>query len=359
MYDPLEVATSSRSTSTALQATSPGSLSSELSGKLAQISPLALADMRIIGEAQQYWAPLRRKYNLFVFRGSSEERAGAGTPQLTSGELPISDSKQLQTANATEDNRASVGYDQFAYVDEPFLSWDFSLLSADSRLLGSVNRSWGGLGRELFTDTGAYALRMDAAGLAEEPRHLISKTGQSNPLAYDQASPGMTLDQRAVMLATAVSIDFDYFSRQRSGVAGGFMPLWFPMGTGTAEGAAGAGAAEVGAGAVGGVARGAGVAGTEGAAVGAGTMAGYEAMHRPSSGSGDDASPVSNDPGFGAGQAPPSQDQDPGLGQQQEEVWGEDNSPWNDNTPPPSGDGGEGGGVIESITDAISEWFES
>jgi hypothetical protein len=35
----------------------------------------------------------------------------------------------------------------------------------------------------------------------------------------------MTLDQRAVMLATAVSIDFDYFNRHSS--AGG-MPIWGP-----------------------------------------------------------------------------------------------------------------------------------
>ena len=27
--------------------------------------------MRIIGEAQQQWAPLRRKYNLFLYRGSA------------------------------------------------------------------------------------------------------------------------------------------------------------------------------------------------------------------------------------------------------------------------------------------------
>lgn len=52
--------------------------------------------------------------------------------------------------NASE----NVEFAQFAYVDEPFLSWDFSLKSADDRLIGSVNRNFAGFGREIFTDTG-------------------------------------------------------------------------------------------------------------------------------------------------------------------------------------------------------------
>ena len=293
--------------------------------------------MRVIGEAQQYWHAWRRKYNLFLHRPTQEEPP-PDTLRLAPADLALSNSKQLQVSTNTSDS-TSGQFDQFAYVDEPLLSWDFSLLSVDSKLIGSVNRQIAGFAREIFTDTGVYALRMDAAGVAAEPRHLISKTGQNNPSAYETPTAGMSLDQRAVMLATAVSVDFDYFSRQRSGALGGFMPLWFPMG-GEAAGGAAAGEVEAGAaGAGGGVARGAGGAG-DGAIAGAGTMAGYEAMQRGTHG--DDASPTANGPEYGAGQAPP-----PDSGSQSgqgEDVWGEEYNPWGGDSGKPGGSGAGGGG---------------
>jgi len=106
------------------------------------------------------------------------------------------------------------------------------------QLVGSVNRNFAGFGREIFTDTGVYALRMDAASVAAEPQHLISNTHQKHEyrtpsvkslseevagLGSPAAGRGMTLDERVVMLAAAVSIDFDYFSRHSTG-HGGFMP---------------------------------------------------------------------------------------------------------------------------------------
>ena len=200
------------------------------------------------------------------------------THQISSGNLPLSSSQQLQVSEGTE-GKSSGDFDQFAYADEPFLAWDFSLLSANARKIGSVNRNWGGFGRELFTDTGVYALRMDAAEQEQDKSQINGSTTAVVPHAQ---GIGMTLDQRAVMLATAVSIDFDYFSRH-SGSAGGmgWMPLWFPGAGGeaaaTGEAAEGAGAAEEGS-----IIRDADVSSTdkarEGAAVGAGSMAGYEAM---------------------------------------------------------------------------------
>lgn len=59
---------------------------------------------------------------------------------------------------------------------------------------------------QLFTDTGQYVLRMDAV---------------------EGNSRGLTLDERAVALACAVSIDFDFFSRHSSHGAGGFFPFPF------------------------------------------------------------------------------------------------------------------------------------
>ncbi|KAI8069976.1 Scramblase-domain-containing protein [Gongronella butleri] len=117
----------------------------------------------LIGEVQQRWHLLRRKFDLFI------------------------------------------GKDQFAAIDAPFLSWDFDLQDDTGKPIGNINRNFVGFAREIFTDTGQYVLRMDAV----------------------DTSDGLTLDQRAVMLATAISIDFDYFSRHSSHTHGGFFP--FPM----------------------------------------------------------------------------------------------------------------------------------
>jgi hypothetical protein len=83
---------------------------------------------------------------------------------------------------------------------------------------------------------------MDAASVSAEPSHLISNTHKKHeyhnnndlpPLLPDHglqgigksaADRGMTLDERAIMLAAAVSIDFDYFSRHSSG-HGAFLPF--------------------------------------------------------------------------------------------------------------------------------------
>ncbi|KAE8345957.1 hypothetical protein BDV24DRAFT_90530 [Aspergillus arachidicola] len=275
VYDPLDVARNASSSSTSLQNVQSGSLIQATGYSNARVSSLELDDMRVIGEAQQQWAPLRRKYNLFTYHHSPSRATDMGTvsrPLLQSG---LSDAQQMQLTQTENGGQAMGEFNQFAYVDEPFLSWDFSLRSANDQLIGSVNRNFAGFARELFTDTGVYALRMDSAAFSPE-----QVPAQNNVVT------GMTLDQRAVMLATAVSIDFDYFSRH-SGTGGfGFMPIWIP-GVGGEAAAGGAAAGE--AGAVGEAATGtlgrAGAAGgmAEGAAAGAagaGAIAGYDAMSR-------------------------------------------------------------------------------
>jgi hypothetical protein len=348
VYDAVGQDGGAYTSSATLQGTSAASIVNQTS---ANVSSLALQDMRIIGAAEQEWAPLRRKYNLFLAR-NLDDAAAPGTPQIVSGDLPISNSKSVAVA---EGDTREVGMVQFARVDEPFLSWDFSLMSEDGRLAGSVNRNFGGFAREIFTDTGVYALRMDAAGLANEPSHLVSKTGeQSRPSL--EGYPGMTLDQRAVMLATAVSIDFDYFSRHSG--SGGMWPMWMPMWYGGGEAAGGAAAGEAGAAGAGavGAASETGIAGEvstaarglgagEGAVTGAATMAGYEAMQRGRESQqqgGDDASPQATDP------YQPNPDQQPGTSQVGEDVWGEDLDPGTNPQGPNQdfwgGQGGQGGG---------------
>lgn len=397
IYDPLEVASVSHSVSTALQNPRAGALATDVDHSSAQVSPLDIKDMRIIGEAQQQWAPLRRKYNLFLFRKPPTRETQMETKQIAAGDLPLSKSQQLQVSEISPNSKPGEGeYGQFAYVDEPFLSWDFSLLSADSRLIGSVNRNFAGFGREIFTDTGVYMLRMDAAALTEEPKHLISKTGESGQQMYDSPKvSGLTLDQRAIMLATAVSVDFDYFSRKSGG--SGMMPMWFPWwGGGAAEaggeaGAAGAagGAGEAGVGeavggAVGNAGRGAAGAGmAETGAMGAGGIGAYEAMHRdgqdrqdnrpdtgdavptPGPGGGDGGGELDQgqymppkEGGFEGGQdgMPP---QDGGQGG---DTWGSGSDPWSDSGAAGGGGGGlpdSDGGIFEALGDAISGFFEA
>ncbi|KAI7315452.1 Scramblase-domain-containing protein [Hortaea werneckii] len=351
--------------STALQGTSPDAVANP--APAAQVSPLQLDEMRIIGEAQQQWAPFRRKYNLFSYRplAPPEEQS---TLRIESGEKPTSDTKALTEAKAP-DQAIEAGMAQFAHVNEPILSWDFNLRAEDQSLIGSVNRNFAGFAREIFTDTGVYALRMDSA-----QEHSVVQSQDEKQLGSHEAR-AMSLDQRATILATAVSIDFDYFSRHSGVGSGGFMPIFWPMGGGAAEGGAAGGAvggaAGEGAGAIEGAA-GRGVAGAGGAAesgmAGAGTMAGYEAMQRGAYGQAppDDASPTNNEPLF---------DPDNQLGQQQgqqapqdqnDSWWGNDNDPWGgggpgDGPPPPSaggdagGEGGGGGGWADVLSDFFGE----
>ncbi|EMR10200.1 hypothetical protein PNEG_01473, partial [Pneumocystis murina B123] len=155
----------------------------------------------IVGEVQQQWHAWRRKYNLFLKRNDI--------------------------------------FSQFAYIDEPLFSWDFSLMDQEGGLIGSVNRNFMGLFQEMFTDTGNYVLRMDSVSETNETassKQLINVNGRTDVLA--PLKRGLTLDERAIILATAICIDFDYFSKLSKGGAsiGSFFPFWFPVfGGGTHE----------------------------------------------------------------------------------------------------------------------------
>ncbi|KAK5112318.1 hypothetical protein LTR85_011590 [Meristemomyces frigidus] len=397
IYDPVpEGGYEALESSTALQGVSASSVVNQ--SAVAQVSPLKLEEMRIIGEAQQQWAPLRRKYNLFTYRPLTPASEDRHTPLIESGEQATSDTTALTEAKVPE-QAIEAGMAQFAHVNEPFLSWDFNLRDESQNTVGSVNRNFGGFAREIFTDTGVYALRMDSAAQSS----VLEGADGKEVGRYERDVTAMTLDQRAVMLATAVSIDFDYFSRHSgAGHGGGFMPIFWPMGGGAAEGGAaggaaggavgaGAGAAEAGtavegAGAAAGAAgRGIGGAGTgamESGMAGAGTMAGYEAMQRGAYGSqgqqgsdaagdgvagasstpgqrGDDGSPMNDDEPIFDPDNQYGQEQQAQQGQQegsQESWFGNDQDPWGGgggpgDGPPPSAGGEGGGGWMDSISD--------
>ncbi|KAI8056254.1 Scramblase [Syncephalis plumigaleata] len=102
-------------------------------------------------------------------------------------------------------------HDQFAQVDAGFLAWRFELMDEQGKIMACVDRRFGGFAREIFTDTGQYALLF-------HPDYLTTYEGH----ATDQVSfMPLTGDQRAVVLACAIGIDFDYFSRHSHGTMGG------------------------------------------------------------------------------------------------------------------------------------------
>lgn len=124
-------------------------------------------DYRILGETVQQWHLWRRKYNLFEYSEQDDS------------------------------------YEQFAAINAPFLSFDFVARDQHSQIKSMINRTWGGLGIEFFTDVSVYVIRFD---------RNLSFNDVLGP--DDVLSPeDLNLKQRAVLLANSVSIDFDYFSR--------------------------------------------------------------------------------------------------------------------------------------------------
>ncbi|KAL1918383.1 uncharacterized protein VTP21DRAFT_3043 [Calcarisporiella thermophila] len=104
-----------------------------------------------------------------------------------------------------------VGKKQFALIDAPPLSWDFEMKNENNECVALINKNFRGFGREIFTDTSQFVLRMDA----------VSEHGHT-----------LSLAERTVALACAINIDIDFFSRHSSG-SGGFM--WLPMGMSQGE----------------------------------------------------------------------------------------------------------------------------
>ncbi|KAF6767194.1 Scramblase [Kalmanozyma brasiliensis GHG001] len=166
-------------------------------------------DLELIGEVQQRWHLYRRKYELFLKRRGEE------------GESFV----------------------QFAGIDAPLLSWAFLMQDADGKLVGAIDRNFRGLGREIFTDTGQYVLRFDSVGetamtdarlaasaASDGPQNKQTGIAEGMELVESHGTRALTLDERTVALATAVSIDFDYFSRHSEGMhGGGGMFPWMMM----------------------------------------------------------------------------------------------------------------------------------
>ncbi|KAJ3818820.1 Scramblase-domain-containing protein [Lentinula raphanica] len=139
-------------------------------------------------EVQQIWHPFRRKYDLFLRDSPKRILSLASDPQ-------------------PEPEPETDTFSQIAKVDAPFLAWDFSIQDAHARELAFISRNFRGFGREIFTDTGRYLLHF---GLRPE-------VDATDDLRYRTKTSPLNLEQRALILALAVNIDFDYFSRHSGG----------------------------------------------------------------------------------------------------------------------------------------------
>ncbi|KII88665.1 hypothetical protein PLICRDRAFT_110168 [Plicaturopsis crispa FD-325 SS-3] len=129
-------------------------------------------------EVQQRWHLWRRRYDLFL---REKQR------------------HILSTVSEAQPEPETDLFRQFAVVDQGFLAWSFSLRDGRGQQVASVNRAFRGFGREIFTDTGRYFVRF-----GEDPNEAFKRTAIIRDL---------TLEERASILALAINIDFDYFSR--------------------------------------------------------------------------------------------------------------------------------------------------
>lgn len=92
-------------------------------------------------------------------------------------------------------------------VENPgFWNWTFTLKDIDGNVLAEIDRDWRGFGFELFTDAGQYVIRFGSG----DPS---SKTGRAAAIKDLDVIRPLTLSERAVAVALAVSLDNDYFSR--------------------------------------------------------------------------------------------------------------------------------------------------
>ncbi|XP_051121207.1 altered inheritance rate of mitochondria protein 25 [Andrographis paniculata] len=98
-----------------------------------------------------------------------------------------------------------LGNKQFAVVENPGLwNWTFTLKDIDGNVLAEIDRDWRGFGFEIFTDAGQYVIRFGSADSGVGPAPGVQEL---------EVTRSLTLSERAVAVALAISLDNDYFSR--------------------------------------------------------------------------------------------------------------------------------------------------
>lgn len=161
--------------------------------RLNEYTPKGEPVLDTFAEVQQQWHLWRRRYDLFLRDAQHHILSMASEPQ------PEPEPK---------------AFTQFARIDEGLFAWHFRILDGRKEEIASVKRAFRGFGRELFTDTGQYFVRFGPDLL--EPNHLSPR-----PIVVRD----LNLEERALVLAMSVNIDFDYFSRH-SGSHGIGLGMW-------------------------------------------------------------------------------------------------------------------------------------
>ncbi|KAH7909250.1 Scramblase-domain-containing protein [Hygrophoropsis aurantiaca] len=150
-------------------------------------------------EVQQEWHPWRRRYDLFI---RDKPRRILSLVSESQPEPPLE------------------SFSQFSRVDEGLFAWYFNMLDARGSIIATINRAFRGFGREIFTDTGQYFVSFRVP-----PTEASESTTPTTTIVRD-----LTLNERALVLAMAVNIDFDYFSRHSQGGHGLGIPMWWGSG---------------------------------------------------------------------------------------------------------------------------------
>eukprot|EP01025_Chloroclados_australasicus_P055600 TRINITY_DN6776_c0_g2_i12.p1 TRINITY_DN6776_c0_g2~~TRINITY_DN6776_c0_g2_i12.p1 ORF type:complete len:483 (+),score=71.66 TRINITY_DN6776_c0_g2_i12:2459-3907(+) len=135
---------------------------------------------------------------------------------------------------------------QFAQISGNFLAWEFELKDNEGGTLALIDRNFSGFAKEIFTDAGKYVIHFGSSPeqAAQEATNTI-RTRANNPTlppvttmakyrtgvevipttSGDQlaVSRPLSLTERQIALACAITIDFDYFS-QHSHTSGWITP---------------------------------------------------------------------------------------------------------------------------------------
>jgi len=148
-------------------------------------------------EAQQRWHLWRRRYDLFL----------SESPKPILSHIANRQPEPEPTGDL---------FTQFANIDSPFLAWTFLIRDGRNEQIASIDRAFRGFGREIFTDTGQYVVRFKP----------IVNDEDTGALKNSSVIRELTLEEKAVTLATAVNIDYDYFSRHSEGGHIGFLPFF-------------------------------------------------------------------------------------------------------------------------------------
>ncbi|CAM8908789.1 unnamed protein product [Rhodiola kirilowii] len=107
--------------------------------------------------------------------------------------------------------------EQFAVVENPgFWYWTFTLKDINGNVLAEIDRNWRGFGFEILTDAGQYVIRFGSSNSS-------SNTGLASEIQELEVARPLTLSERAVTLALAISLDNDYFSRHGGCIALSFV----------------------------------------------------------------------------------------------------------------------------------------